>query len=110
MKHTRKSAFAVVAAVLALAQLTACGTAESSTPSSSSADTGSSAASSASSEEIIKEAAAAGKIGNWGLGNEYEIQALLTKYGLPTDYITQDFTMDQFDTDAVTLASAMTYN
>ena len=111
MKHTRKSAFAVVAAVLALAQLTACGTAESSsTPTSSSADTGSSAASSASSEEIIKEAAAAGKIGNWGLGNEYEIQALLTKYGLPTDYITQDFTMDQFDTDAVTLASAMTYN
>ena len=108
MKHTRKSAFAVVAAVLALAQLTACGTAESSsTPTSSSADTGSSAASSASSEEIIKEAAAAGKIGNWGLGNEYEIQALLTKYGLPTDYITQDFTMDQFDTDAVTLASAM---
>lgn len=49
-------------------------------------------------------------VGNWGLGNEYEIQALLTKYGLPTDYITQDFTMDQFDSDSVTLASAMTYN
>ena len=63
-----------------------------------------------SNEEIIKAAAAAGKVGNWGLGNEYEIQALLTKYGLPTDYITMDFTMDQFDSDAVTLASAMTYN
>lgn len=62
------------------------------------------------SEEIIKKAAEDGKVGNWGLGNEYEIQALLTKYGLPTDYITMDFTMDQFDTDAVTLASAMTYN
>ncbi len=62
------------------------------------------------SEEIIKAAAAAGKVGNWGLGNEYEIQALLTKYELPTTYITQDFTMDQFDEDAVTLASAMTYN
>ena len=61
-------------------------------------------------EAIIKAAADAGKVGNWGLGNEYEIQALLTKYGLPTDYITMDFTMDQFDTDAVTLASAMTYN
>ena len=34
----------------------------------------------------------------------------LTKYGLPITYITQDFTMDQFDSDAVTLASAMTYN
>ena len=62
------------------------------------------------SEEIIKAAAADGKVGNWGLGNEYEIQALLTKYELPTTYITQDFTMDQFDQDAVTLASAMTYN
>ena len=62
------------------------------------------------SEEIIKAAAADGKVGNWGLGNEYEIQALLTKYELPTTYITQDFTMDQFDQDAVTLASAMTFN
>ncbi len=55
-------------------------------------------------------AAADGNVGNWGLGHEYEIQALLTKYDLPADYITQDFTMDQFDSDAVTLASAMTYN
>lgn len=61
-------------------------------------------------EEIIKSAAAEGMVGNWGLGNEYEIQALLTKYGLPADYITQDFTMDQFDSDSVKLASAMTYN
>lgn len=49
-------------------------------------------------------------VGNWGLGNEYEIQALLTKYGQSTDYVSMDFTMDQFDTDAITLASAMTYN
>lgn len=106
MKHRKSSALAL-AAVLALVQLTACGTAQSSEPASGGASAGSSAASS---EEIIQAASAAGKIGNWGLGNEYEIQALLTKYGLPTDYITQDFTMDQFDTDAVTLASAMTYN
>ena len=113
MKHRKTSAFALVA-VLAMVQLTACCTAQSSESAPDSAATGSSAASSSaggeSSEEIIKAASAAGKIGNWGLGNEYEIQALLTKYGLPTDYITQDFTMDQFDSDAVTLASAMTYN
>ena len=61
-------------------------------------------------EDIIRSAAAESTVGNWGLGNEYEIQALLTKYGLPADYITQDFTMDQFDSDSVKLASAMTYN
>ena len=55
-------------------------------------------------------AAKAGMVGNWGLGNEYEIQALLAKYDQPTDYVSMDFTMDQFATDAITLASAMTYN
>lgn len=30
-------------------------------------------------EERIIAAAEAGKVGNWGLGNEYEIQALLNK-------------------------------
>lgn len=61
-------------------------------------------------EEVIKAAAAAGKVGNWGLGNEYEVLALLAKYGLPTDYLSEDFTMDGFDDDSITLASAMTYN
>lgn len=61
-------------------------------------------------EERIISAAQAGMVGNWGLGNEYEIQALLSKYGQPTDYVSMDFTMDQFDADAITLASAMTYN
>lgn len=63
-----------------------------------------------SNEEIIKKAAADGKVGNWGLGNEYEILALLQKYDLPTDYLAEDFTMDGFDQDDITLASAMTYN
>jgi NitT/TauT family transport system substrate-binding protein len=49
-------------------------------------------------------------VGNWGLGNEYEVQALLTKYGQPTTYLSQAFDMDGFDDDSVTLASAMTYN
>lgn len=125
MKKTKL--FGALAAILAVAQLTACsgGTSStastadssSSTPAESTSGASSDVSSEASSEggmmtseEIIKAAANAGKVGNWGLGNEYEIQALLTKYGLPTDYLTQDFTMDQFDSDAVTLASAMTYN
>lgn len=130
MKQTRKkSLLAIMAAALVCAQLTACG---SSTPADTTAAATTTAAPAGtaepaadtsavdteaeestgmmSSEEIIKAASADSKVGNWGLGNEYEIQALLTKYGLPTDYITQDFTMDQFDSDAVTLASAMTYN
>lgn len=132
MKAERKRfLLAGVAAVLACMQFTACSGGSSSSGSSSSsnaadsssaADVSEAGSSSAadeggdssgammSSEEIVKSAAAAGMVGNWGLGNEYEIQALLTKYGLPTDYITQDFTMDQFDSDSVTLASAMTYN
>ena len=128
MKAERKrSLLAGVAAILACAQLTACsgGTTSSSSSSagtSSAADSSAaesssvaeessdSSASAMTNEEIIKSAAAEGTVGNWGLGNEYEIQALLTKYGLPTDYITQDFTMDQFDSDSVKLASAMTYN
>lgn len=122
MKMTKRKKFAAAAAlVLACAQLTACsGGSASSTSSSSSASASSSVSSQSGAsssesgamthEEIIKAAAAAGKVGNWGLGNEYEIQALLTKYGLPADYITQDFTMDQFDSNSVELASAMTYN
>lgn len=62
------------------------------------------------SESVIKAAASAGQVGNWGLGNEYEVLALLAKYDLPTEYLSQDFTMDGFDDDSVTLASAMTYN
>ena len=63
-----------------------------------------------SSEDIIKAASQSGTVGNWGLGNEYEVLALLSKYDLPTDYLSQDFTMDGFDDDSITLASAMTYN
>ncbi|MCI5669192.1 MAG: ABC transporter substrate-binding protein [Oscillospiraceae bacterium] len=132
--ETKRVFLAGVAAILACAQLTACSGGTSGSDSSSStsaadssvADSSSAAESTAaedssaadseaasglmSSAEIIKAAADEGTVGNWGLGNEYEIQALLTKYGLPTDYITMDFTMDQFDSDSVKLASAMTYN
>ena len=60
--------------------------------------------------DIIKAAAGSGQVGNWGLGNEYEILALLAKYDLPTEYLSQDFTMDGFDDNSILLASAMTYN
>lgn len=109
-----KKTLALTLAALMAVQLTACSGSETSSTSQteSQATENSSAGSSdeMTDEERIKAAAEAGKVGNWGLGNEYEIQALLTKYGLPIDYITQDFTMDQFDSDAITLASAMTYN
>ena len=63
-----------------------------------------------STETIVKEAAAAKSLGNWGLGNEYEVYALLQKYGLKKEYVAQDFTMDSFDDGTISLASAMTYN
>lgn len=120
MKATKKKVLSVLAVAFACVQFAACSssttstseeTSEAANTAAASADEGSAASEEMmSSEEIIKKAAGEGKVGNWGLGNEYEIQALLTKYGLPTDYITQDFTMDQFDSDAITLASAMTYN
>lgn len=64
----------------------------------------------AAAEDIVIDAASKGKVGNWGLGNEYEIQALLTKYGQSTDFLSQAFDMDGFDDDSILLASAMTYN
>ena len=102
----------------AAAQTTASSAAETAAQTSSSAasSTASATASAAgtpgemSDEEIVKKAAEDGKVGNWGLGNEYEIKALLAKYGEPTDYLSQAFDMDGFDDDSIELASAMTYN
>jgi NitT/TauT family transport system substrate-binding protein len=62
------------------------------------------------SEVIVKTSAAAGKVGNWGLGNEYEILALLSKYGQDQKFLSQAFDMDGFDDGSIWLASAMTYN
>ena len=100
-------------AALAVSLAAGCGSG-----SDSSSDSGSKKTSSAkganstemTSEEIIKQAASEGKVGNWGLGNEYEIEALLEKYGQPADYLSQAFDMDGFDNDDITLASAMTFN
>jgi NitT/TauT family transport system substrate-binding protein len=51
------------------------------------------------------------KVGNWMGGNEYEIKALLAKLGMPDkSLIQQGFDMNDFDSGAITAASAMTYN
>lgn len=100
------------AATTAAAETTAAASTAASTEASAAAATaaGSTAAAETSNKAIIVKAASEGKVGNWGLGNEYEIQALLQKYGQPTTYLSQAFDMDGFDDDSITLASAMTYN
>lgn len=114
MKRRMKKIVALLSvAALAVSLAAGCGSG-----SDSSSDSGSKKTSSAkgatstemTSEEIIKQAASEGKVGNWGLGNEYEIEALLEKYGQPTDYLSQAFDMDGFDNDDITLASVMTFN
>ncbi len=49
-------------------------------------------------------------VGNWGGGNEYEMQAYLSSLGLSTDYVTQDYDMQQLYNGDILWASAMTYN
>lgn len=111
-KRMRKLISVIGVTVLAVSLFAGCGNSDQQ-GSSSKSDSSASAESTGevmSNEDIIKSAAEAGTVGNWGLGNEYEIQALLTKYGEPTDYLSQDFTMDGFDDDSIKLASAMTFN
>lgn len=119
----RKMVAILMAATLTMVSLTGCSgdkkettndqtqeTVEADTETGETTDTSTEAGAVMSNEEIVKQAAADGKVGNWGLGNEYEIQALLTKYGQPITYLNQAFDMDGFDDDSISLASAMTYN
>lgn len=114
-----------IAAILCVATLTAgslsgCGGTSSSGTSSAS---GSAAKTSSSSdgtfkksdsvETVLKAAAAAGSIGDWGNGEQYEILALLNKYGInvsSSDLLNQGFDMSGFDDGSIMLASAMSYN
>lgn len=107
-KELKKLLALVFAGAITVTAFAGCG--ESVSSSASSSSDASNSGELMTNEEIIKKASAEGKVGNWGLGNEYEILALLQKYDLPTEYLSQDFTMDGFDQDDVTLASAMTYN
>lgn len=122
--NVTKLCAAGLASVLLAASITGCSSSSSSEESTETADSTAEGASEdtatentgeyfdagMSAEDVIKEAASQGKVGNWGLGNEYEVQALLTKYGLDTSYLSQAFDMDGFDDDSILLASAMTYN
>lgn len=128
MKLSEKNLAAVIAAAVIVSTFSACGSSSVSTPapaapateaaSSAKADTSaqasedetSSTAGDISDADRIVAAAQEGKVGNWGLGNEYEILALLTKYGQENRFLSQAFDMDGFDDGSITLASAMTYN
>lgn len=107
---------ALLLAVMMTASLSACGSSSQPAASASPSASGSGSASgtyyaaNATVEQVVKDAAGKGKVGNWGLGNEYEVEALLSKYGQPTTFLSQAFDMDGFDDDSILLASAMTYN
>lgn len=107
-KKLSKLCSILMALTLVVSMLTACGSKKDDTTTTES--TGPYYAADATSKSIVVDAATKGKVGNWGLGNEYEIQALLSKYGQPTTYLSQAFDMDGFDDDSILLASAMTYN
>ena len=120
MKFSEKTLAAVIAVSMIVSAFSSCGSSGSgsstTTAATAAAETTSSAAGEspetggASDGDRIIAAAQAGKVGNWGLGNEYEILALLTKYGQENRFLSQAFDMDGFDDDSITLASAMTYN
>lgn len=119
MKKATKLTALLMAVIMTVALISGCGSTSTTSPAPSattpaeaspSASTGKYYDKTATAESIVKDAAAKGKVGNWGLGNEYEIQALLSKYGQPTTYLSQAFDMNGFDDDTIALASAMTYN
>lgn len=117
IKRTSKLFALLLTGVMVTTALTGCGSSKTDTATSNSEETSKNSAKSgeyydakATVESIVKDAAGKGKVGNWGLGNEYEIQALLSKYGQETSYLSQTFDMDGFDDDSILLASAMTYN
>lgn len=108
---TTDSATAKSEAASSASEASSTASSKAATSKTSSATSGtSSSATGLTAKDVITKAANEGKVGNWGLGNEYEVLALLAKYGLPTDYLSEDFTMDGFDDDSILLASAMTYN
>ena len=116
MRFSKKTMAAILAAAMIVSGVSACGSSSGSTGTTAAATTTAATAGSSDSgaamsdSDRIISAAQAGKVGNWGLGNEYEIFALLTKYGQENKFLSQAFDMDGFDDGSITLASAMTYN
>ena len=94
-KRMAKIMSAVLVSAMAVSMMAGCGSDKKETTGSGSSTQSTGAVDTSdvmSNEEIIKKAAGEGKVSNWGIGNQYEIQALLAKYGLPTDYLSEDFT------------------
>ncbi len=117
MRLSKKALAVLITAAMITSAMSACSSSSSSTDASSTASSSSASGTSSSTADgasadgdRIIAAAKDGKVGNWGLGNEYEIFALLTKYGQENKFISQAFDMDGFDDGSITLASAMTYN
>lgn len=129
MRFSKKTMAAMLAAAMIVSAFSACGGSSGSTGTTTTTTTAAAtkaeaaettefsttegatdSGSAMSDSDRIISAAQAGKVGNWGLGNEYEIFALLTKYGQENKFLSQAFDMDGFDDDSITLASAMTYN
>lgn len=129
MKRRIKEFAILTAAMMVCLAVSGCGSKTSSAPAASAAkSSASSAAVSASSssktastngkyfdanesvKDVLTRASQEGKIGNWGGGSEYEVMALLAKYGLNTSFLSQGYDMDGFDDDSILLASVMTYN
>lgn len=106
IKKYAKRAFLALCAVTLVFVMASCGN----QGGTESGDTGKYFDKGTSVKDIVETAAKAGKVGNWGLGNEYEVLALLTKYSQENKFLSQAFDMDGFDDDSITLASAMTYN
>ncbi len=116
MKKFGKKIIAVSLVATMVISLAGCAESETSTTSTTASDSEDTTSSGeyfdadTSAEDVIKTVAGEGKVGNWGYGNEYEVEALLAKYELPTTFLSQAFDMDGFDDDSILLASAMTYN
>lgn len=109
-KRMAKIMSAVLVSAMAVSMMAGCGSGKSGTQKGSGKSEEEYTSTSLTTEQILKKASEDGKIGNWGLGNEYELMALLAKYDLPTQFLSQDFTMDGLDDDTIELASANTYN
>lgn len=107
MKKQMRAIAVFCAAVLMTVSATACGSSKDSSGSGGSASKGSYFDKGTSSEDIIKAASAAGKIGNWGIGNEYELLALLTKYDLPNEFVSQAFAEENPNTVAAFISASM---
>jgi NitT/TauT family transport system substrate-binding protein len=105
-----KKITAMILAMGLVMSVSACGNTQVQTTTTPATDAAPAVATPTDTKSILEKYAAAGTIGNWGLGNEYELYALLAKYNLPLDFLSQDFTMDGFDDNSIGLASAMTYN